>query len=80
MTLTFTPDGTVEGLYSEELDLRELGLMSVCRATVIRFNEYHQDWRVYTPDGTLLYADRSRNACLEWEKHNLQAYHERNRQ
>ncbi len=61
-------DGTVEGLYTEAIELHALGRLRMRRATSIEFDEDAQLWRVLQPDGRELHAARSREDCLRWER------------
>lgn len=65
--LTFTPDGTGHGLYTEIIELSAIGPLSIERATAIEFNEQTQQWEVRNTSGDLLYSDESRASCLAWE-------------
>jgi len=72
-TLRFDPGGSIDCLYTEAIDLRALGRLHVVRATDIRFNPVTQHWDVHAADtGKLLHSDPSREACLAWERTNLQ--------
>ena len=72
-TLRFNPGGQVNCLYTEAIDLRALGRLEVVRATEIAFDPEEQRWEVRSAlcDG-LLFAHRSREVCLQWERDNLQ--------
>ena len=72
-TLRFHTGGRVDCLYTEAIDLRELGRLQVFRATDIRFNEGTQQWDV-REGGTssALFSHPSRAECLRWEQENLQ--------
>lgn len=70
--LRFNPNGSIDCLYTEAIDLRALGRLQVFRATDIRFNEKSQQWDVRcAATGKLLHSDPSREACLTWERENL---------
>ena len=70
--LRFTPDGYIDCLYTEAIDLRGLGRLHVVRATDIRFCEKSQLWKVRCAStGKLLHTDPSREVCLAWERANL---------
>jgi len=70
--LRFNPTGKIDCLYTEAIDLRELGMLSVLRASSIEFNEVTQLWEVKAAgDGMFLHSDPSREACLAWERRNL---------
>ena len=72
-TLRFHTGGRVDCLYTEAIDLRELGRLQIFRATDIRFNESTQQWDVREAGtGTALYSHPSRAECLRWEQDNLQ--------
>lgn len=72
-TLRFHPGGRVDCLYTEAIDLRELGRLQVFRATDIRFNETFQQWEVREAlTGNQLFSHLSRSECLRWEQENLQ--------
>jgi hypothetical protein len=66
--LHFAPDGTGAGLYTERIDLREIGALEVVRASEIEFNETTQQWEVFDYTGQKVYSDASREACLQWER------------
>ncbi len=66
-TLTFMPDGTGHGLYTEIIELGSIGPLSIERATVIEFNGRTQEWEVREPGGSFLYSNPSRANCMEWE-------------
>ena len=71
-TLRFNPGGHIDCLYTEAIDLRALGRLTVFRATDIRFCERTQQWNVRCAStGKLLHSDPSREACLAWERTNL---------
>lgn len=71
--LRFDPVGTVTCLHTEAIDLCRLGRLDVVRATDLRFSPDNQHWEVRRPeDDRLLFADPSRQACLNWEQLNLQ--------
>jgi hypothetical protein len=75
MTLTFDLLGTAQGLYAEQIDLRELGTMTLERASYIEFNSKTQVWEVICAKRhEMLFADFSREACLNWEKRYFAAY------
>ena len=71
-TLRFNPGGHIDCLYTEAIDLRALGRLTVSRATDIRFCERTQLWKVRCANsGKLLHCHLSREACLAWECENL---------
>ena len=65
--ITFTPDGTGRCIYTEVLDLNQVGWLSIARATNIEFDNAAQYWRVKDLDGFALYNSPSRQECLDWE-------------
>jgi hypothetical protein len=72
-TLRFDPGGHIGCLYTEAIDLRALGRLTVVRATDIRFNDSTQQWDVHeSATGQVLFSDPSRTECLRWEHLNLQ--------
>ncbi len=70
--LTFDPDGRGHCLYTEAIDLHQLGELAVVRATTIEFNPATQAWDVTDAGGAILFSDASRSRCLAWELENLQ--------
>lgn len=70
--LRLSPDGRIDCLYTEAIDLRALGRLEVVRATEIVFDPESQCWEVRSfAFGGLLFSDPSREACLRWERENL---------
>ena len=67
-TLTFLPDGTAQGLYTESIDLSRIGRLQITRATTIEFDNETQYWRVKDQTGFALFNSPSRRACLDWER------------
>ena len=65
--LTVALGGIVTGLYTETISLAEIGALQVERLTSIEFNDATQQWEVRDRAGSLLHADPSRAACLDWE-------------
>ena len=66
--ITFTPDGTGHGLYTEVIDLSCLGRLRIERATTIEFDNRGQVWRVKDRTGFSLFTSPSRETCLDWER------------
>ena len=66
--LHFNPDGTGAGLYTEAVDLQQVGRLDMTRASSIEFNPGTQQWEVRDFTGHRLHRDRSREACLRWER------------
>lgn len=69
--LVFDTGGTGHGLYTEAIDLHEFGPLHMQRASSVEFDLKTQQWEVRLPDGTLLHRDRSREACLRWERNHF---------
>jgi hypothetical protein len=60
--------GNIETLYTDEVDLYELGLVhSVKRASNVEFCEADQMWEVKLLDGTVIHRSKSREAAIEEE-------------
>lgn len=70
-TLHFLPNGAVQGVYTEAIDLTALGRLTVERLTKIEFDNAVQVWRVRNRRGRCLYVSPSRTVCLEWEREHL---------
>ena len=66
--LHFNPDGTGAGLYTERIDLKQIGTLEVVRASDIEFNDAIQKWEVFDYNVRRVFADPSREACLRWER------------
>jgi hypothetical protein len=66
--LFFRPDGIIEGLYTDTVNLQQLGKLHVTRATHVEFNETMQKWVVSLPDGEEVFMHTSREVALQWEK------------
>jgi len=68
VTLAILPDGTVQGLYTEVLDLSALGRLRIQRASSIEFDNPAQLWRVFDRCGRCIHSSASRQQCLDWER------------
>jgi hypothetical protein len=77
-TLTFGPDGTGRGLYTEAIDLGRIGELRIERATSIEFDNASQAWHVRDTAGRLLSTARTRQQCLEWEQRHFNLQDEGN--
>ena len=73
VSLTFTSDGTGHGLYTEAIDLGQLGALSIKRATTIEYDNDAQYWRVRDLDGFAMFNSPSRQECLDWERRHLES-------
>jgi hypothetical protein len=71
MTIDIFPDGSISALYTEAIDLRELGALDVQRASNVEFDHDRQLWTVVVA-GAELYASPARQACLDWEADNTE--------
>ena len=71
--ILFDPTGSACCLYSEILDLRQLGRLHLRRATRIEFNEHTQRWDVLPAKRATkaLFSAPTRSACLAWEQANI---------
>ena len=65
--IKFDPSGNGHCLFTEAIDLSLLGTLEIVRASSIEFNNPAQQWEVKSAEGVLLFADPSRQACLDWE-------------
>jgi len=61
-------NGTVEGLFTEAIDLASLGAMTIQRAAAIEFDNATQQWCVFDAFGQCLHSHPSRQECLDWER------------
>jgi hypothetical protein len=66
-SLTFDPQGTITGLYTELIELNQLGRLEITRASTIEFNASSQQWEVKDAEGVILHSNPSRSRCVEWE-------------
>jgi len=64
----FQPDGTGAGLYTEIIDLKEIGVLDVSRASNIEFNGEFQQWEVFDYTGHIVFTHPSREECLRRER------------
>lgn len=65
--LFLRPDGSVEGLYTDLVDLRCLGRLEVRRASFVEFDMGKQAWQVTLPSGEVLGTYASREDALASE-------------
>ena len=73
VVITFTQDGQGHGLYTEAIDLGQIGALAIERATNIEFDNKAQCWRVYDNTGFAMFNSPSRQACLDWERQYLES-------
>lgn len=66
--IVFKPDGTGLGLYTEIIDLAEIGRLKLKRASNIVFDDRKQAWRVKDRRGFPLFTAPTRRECLAWEQ------------
>lgn len=71
LVLSFAPDGSGRCLYSELIDLKQIGPLRITRASQIEFNNEKQRWEVLNLKGRVLFFSRSRAVCLAWEQKHL---------
>jgi hypothetical protein len=57
--------------FTEAIPLNKIGNLEITRASNIEFNENSQAWEVRNLENQVLYSDRSRQSCLEWEQQNF---------
>ena len=67
VTLRVLTDGTVQGLYTEAIDLTAVGPLQIERASTIEFDNPAQLWRVFDRRGRCIHSAPSRTECLAWE-------------
>ncbi len=71
--ITFNPDGNGHCLYTEVIDLKNIGTLEIKRATNIEFNDKNQCWEVRSAKNNgILFQNASREICIAWEHDNLQ--------
>lgn len=71
--LCVRPDGSIEGLYSDEMRLDEVGDIEVRRASNVEFDAASGEWVAETPDGQVIGRARLRSECIRKEVEFLQA-------
>ena len=67
LVLTFDQSGIGRCLYSELINLTEIGSLTISRATTIEFNPTEQQWEVKDTANQILYTNACRQTCLDWE-------------
>jgi hypothetical protein len=68
LVLTIDSKGNGHCLYTEQIDLRQLGQLQIVRAAQIEFNHQTFEWEVKDPENQLLFHHASRSTCLAWEQ------------
>ena len=68
ITIRFEPTGKGHCLYTEDVDLSNIGRLQVRRATHVEFCNARQAWQVRDLDGSTLYCSPFRATCLAWER------------
>lgn len=71
LMLTFDHSGMGSCLYSELIDLTQIGALQIRRASTIEFNNNTQRWELKNLKGKVVFFSKFRNACLAWEHGNL---------
>ncbi len=67
-TIDIDPHGNIHTLWSDDLDLYELGTVhNVRRASNVEFDETSQEWMVKLLDGKVIHRDKSREAAIDRE-------------
>lgn len=69
-TIHFDTAGVGRCFYTEIINLSMIGNLNIKRATTIAFDNENQVWRVMDMNGIILHEDKSRQACLDWEREN----------
>lgn len=66
-------DGNLTGLYSDEVDLRQIGhIENVRRASNIEFNVASQEWEVIDAvTGKIVHTNPRRDEAIDWEIENF---------
>jgi hypothetical protein len=69
--IRFDRQGDGHCLYTELIDLHQLGSLQVKRASVIDFNNQSQRWEVRSLSAKVLFFSKFRHVCLEWEQQHI---------
>ncbi len=68
MTLEVTPNGDIRCLYTDEVDLSQLGRLQVSRASHVEYDNHLRKWTVTSvKTGKRLHSAMTRESALEWE-------------
>jgi len=73
MTIVFNTNGTASCLYSEDINLSEIGVLAIQRLSLIEFDADRQVWTVNDRHGEEAFNNPSRQVCLDWEASELEA-------
>jgi hypothetical protein len=61
-------NGNINTLWSDELDLYELGIVhDVRRASNVVFDHERQEWKIILPNGKIIGRDKNRSKAIEQE-------------
>ncbi len=67
-TLEIDSKGNVHTLYTDEINLFEIGVVTnVRKASNVEFNEEKQVWEVLSLEGKVLYENVNRERAIGWE-------------
>ena len=68
ITLDIDPNGDIHLLYTDEIDLFAIGLVTnIRKASNVEFNEAEQTWEVLSLDDKVLHTNPNREKAIEWE-------------
>lgn len=74
MIITFPPDGTARCVYTEVIDLRQLGQLDIKRATTIEPHFLSRDgWKATILGENVWFWAPTRQQCLDWEVQYLES-------
>jgi hypothetical protein len=67
MKIKIEKNGTLRCVYSDEIDLRTIGRLTVTRASTVEFNPDSQQWNARLTDGTHVGNFESRQDAIKKE-------------
>jgi len=68
ITLDIHPNGDVHCLYTDDVDLFALGIVTdIHKASNVEFNEAEQTWEVLSLEGKVLHTNPNREKAIDWE-------------
>lgn len=70
VVIRFNNDGSAKCLWTEAIDLSAIGTLQVHRASTIEFDNHLKHWIVKV-DGLVIFNNKSREACLDFEHRQL---------